>query len=111
MYPFCDSKGQILSFIPNNAPGSKEESKESTPDKVSSVENGLHYRIFPPFKLTLFERSEQAQFAEVGKLKGKSAKKMAATAARAHTRVPSNFRRERTFVHLCWIYMWCGTFK
>ena len=23
--------------------------------------------------------------------------------------IPQNRRDERTFVHLCWIYMWCGS--
>jgi len=23
--------------------------------------------------------------------------------------IPQNRKDERTFVHLCWIYMWCGT--
>ena len=42
----------------------------------------------------------------------KSSKKIVTkTVGRRDTRIPSNFRKERTYVHLCWIYMWCGTFK
>ena len=73
----------------------------------------IHYRIVPSFKQDLFKSSEIAHYYRIESGDdGKSTLKTVAKAAgRVHTRVPQNFRKERTFVHLCWIYMWCGTFS
>ena len=63
--------------------------------------------------MDLFERCEQIEYnymLENGD-SIRSIKKQVAKSSRRDARIPSNFKKEKTFVHLCWIYMWCGTFK
>ena len=76
----------------------------------------LRYRIIPAFKLSLFNQSEREHYYQnevdsyqSGKQKSKMMTKHGP--ARIHTKVPQNAKKEQTYIHLCWIYMWCGTIK
>ena len=40
---------------------------------------------------------------------GSMAKQANAVVKFNNPNIPENRRDERTYVHLCWIYMWCGT--
>ena len=94
---------------------SSQKSKSDTTRTSISQDKApnLRYRIFPLFKKELFERCEQIEFNYMVENPDsiKSSKKIVAKTVRRDTRIPSNSKKERTFVHLCWIYMWCGTFK
>ena len=92
------------------------QSQKSDTERVSIGQDrspSLQYRIFPKFRMDLFERCEQIEYnymLENGD-SIRSIKKQVAKSSRRDARIPSNFKKEKTFVHLCWIYMWCGTFK
>lgn len=65
------------------------------------------YRIVPPFNACLMREFEQIGQRD---LKEENRKKIAKKEQKyERPLIPSNCKNEKTYVFLCWIYMWCGT--
>ena len=58
-----------------------------------------------------FERDSYLQEQQCSEASrgGGATKQQAAVARFNNPNIPQSRRDERTYVHLCWIYMWCGS--
>ena len=73
------------------------------------------YYIVPPINLNLMEIFEKQAYLEEENIDGsgtnmpKFGTQQNAQNKFKNPHIPVNRQDERTYVHLCWIYMWCGT--
>ena len=72
------------------------------------------YWVVPPLNTTLMAEFERQGFIQESCKENNELQQMKNNQQNVVARfkdpvIPANKKDERTFVYLCWIYMWCGT--